>query len=81
MKEEVAKGLKRGDEIFFAGSFYPVAEVKEFPHGIMVGVYDEQTHTNHIDWLNPSSLREVLPCYNCQGGGCPVCGGFGRIVQ
>lgn len=22
---------------------------------------------------------EEYPCYNCQGGGCPVCGGYGTI--
>lgn len=21
------------------------------------------------------------PCHACQGGGCPVCGGFGEILQ
>lgn len=80
MTKEKAKKLKSGDEVFFAGSFYQVAEIKEFPHGIMIGIYDDPA-TKHIDYLNPKSCGEVLPCYACQGGGCPVCSGFGKILQ
>jgi hypothetical protein len=24
---------------------------------------------------------EEYPCYACQGGGCPVCNGFGTLTQ
>ena len=72
--------LKQGDEVYYAGGFYTVAEIKDFPHGKMIGIYDEPT-IKHIDYLNPNSVNEVYPCNNCQGGGCPVCGGYGKIIQ
>ena len=80
MTNETAQKLKQGDEIYFAGSFYKVAELKDFPHGIMVGIYDEPP-TKHIDYLQPCNIMEALPCYSCQGGGCPVCNGYGIIIQ
>jgi hypothetical protein len=73
------ENLKVGEEIFYASRFYEVAEIKEFPHGKMVGIFDEPP-SKHIDYLNPSSVNEVYPCNNCQGGGCPTCSGYGRIV-
>ncbi len=80
MTTEKGLELKEGDEVYFAGGFYKVAEIKEFPHGIMIGIYDEYG-TNHIDYLHPKDVRETYHCYACQGGGCPVCGGFGIIVN
>ena len=71
--------LEVGNEIFYAGAFYEVAEIKDFPHGKMIGIYDESP-SKHIDYLNPSSVSEVYPCNGCQGGGCPSCAGYGRIV-
>lgn len=79
MTLENVKKLKPGDTIFFSDSFYEVAEIKEFPHGLMVGIYDDPA-TKHIDYLNPESINLVLPCYACQGGGCPVCSGIGVII-
>ena len=75
-----AKDLKKGDEVFFAGAFFKVHEIKQFPHGLMIGIYDVPP-SDHVGYLNPSDVSEVIPCYACQGGGCPVCGGYGRIVQ
>lgn len=72
--------LKEGNEIYYAGNFYEIAEIKDFPHGTMVGIYDEPP-TKHIDYLNPSGVKEVVPCYACQGGGCPVCSGYGKLIQ
>ena len=72
--------LNKGDEVFFAGSFYEFAELKEYPHGLMVGIYDEKQKTNHIDFLNPESLLKAYPCNRCQGGGCIDCNGFGKYV-
>lgn len=72
--------LKEGDEVFFAGNFFEVAEIKDFPHGKMIGIFDEPPK-KHIDYLNPNSVSKVNPCYACQGGGCPVCSGFGKIVE
>ncbi len=71
--------IKAGDEIFYAGNFYEVAEIKLFPHGKMIGIFDEKPYS-HIDYLNPSSVFLVAPCSNCQGGGCSYCNGFGKIV-
>lgn len=79
MTIETAKNLKRVNEIYYAGAFYGCRN-KEFPHGIMIGIYDEP-NTKHIDYLQPNSVNEVYPCYACQGGGCPVCSWYGRIVQ
>lgn len=73
------ENLKTGDEIFYAGTFYEVAEIKDFPHGEMIGIYDEPP-TKHVDYLNPSSVNEVHPCNCCIGGGCPLCSGYGRLV-
>lgn len=78
MTIDQAKDLKPKDEVFFAGSYYEFAELKEFPHGIMVGVYDEKPKNNHIDYLKPDSLLKVYPCNRCQCGGCLDCGGFGK---
>ena len=80
MTVDKAEKLKHGDEVFYAGAFYDVAEIKDFPHGVMIGIYDE-SKSKHMDYLSPNSVDEVLPCNACQGGGCPVCGGSGRIVQ
>ena len=74
------KGFKKGEQIYYAGSLYNIAEFKEFPHGIMIGIKDE-FKTNHIDYINPDSVSKVNPCYACQGGGCPVCSGQGIIIN
>ena len=29
--------------------------------------------------LEPIMTKVQIPCYSCQGGGCPVCNGFGHI--
>ncbi|GHE65005.1 hypothetical protein [Roseivirga thermotolerans] len=68
-----------GEEVFYAGSFFEVAEIKDFPHGKMIGIYDEPG-TGHIDYLNPGSVSEVVPCHNCQNG-CTTCNGFGKLVH
>jgi hypothetical protein len=34
---------------------YEVAEIRRFPHGFMVGIYDERP-SNHVDFWNASSL-------------------------
>lgn len=34
---------------------YEVAEIKMYPHGPMIGIYDEPP-SKHIDFWNPSSL-------------------------
>lgn len=33
-----------------------------------------------FDWMTRTKkVSERQPCFNCQGGGCPVCGGYGEI--
>jgi len=78
MSIDEVMSLQAKDEIFFAGSYYEFAELKEFPHGMMVGIYDEKPKSNHIDYLNPERLLKAYPCNRCQGGGCLDCGGFGK---
>lgn len=78
MTLEKAKELKQGSEVYYAGSFYEFAELKKFPHGVMIGIYDE-ANSKHIDYLNVYSVKEVVPCGQCWNG-CPVCGGSARIV-
>lgn len=34
---------------------YEIAEIKRFPHGYMIGIYDEPP-SKHIDFWNSSSL-------------------------
>ncbi len=80
MNTDKVNKLKQGDKIFYGGGFYEVAETKELPHGLMVGIYDEPPK-KHIDYLQPENIMEVVPCYACQGGGCPVCGGYGKLTQ
>jgi hypothetical protein len=50
--------IKKGDKVLFAGTYYVVAEVSDFPHGTMIGIYDEPP-SKHIDYLNPSSIKKV----------------------
>lgn len=69
-----------GEYTYYAGSFYKVAEIKEFPHGIMIGIYD-QNDNEHIDYVKAESVKKAIPCYACHGGGCPVCSGIGKLIQ
>lgn len=69
-----------GEEIYYAGAFYQIAEIKDFPHGKMIGIFDEPP-SRHIDYLQPENVRHVYNCPSCQGGGCPSCGGYGRVVE
>lgn len=50
------ENLKVGEKIFYGGSFYEVVEIKDFPHGKMVGIFDEPP-SKHIDYLNPNSVK------------------------
>lgn len=77
MEKELSK-IKVGEHVGFANSIYEIAEFKEFPHGVMIGIYDEG-NKEHIDYLNPSSLKYIdyFPCPHCQNG-CPACGGSGQ---
>ena len=83
MEIEKANKLKKGDEVIFANHIYTVAKIKQFPHGIMVGIYDE-SKSNHVDYIQPKTIKQInnktdQPCNNCQGCGCPVCNGTGLI--
>lgn len=72
--------VKIGDTVFFAGGLYEVANILQFPHGKMVGIYDEPP-SEHIDYLSASRLTATRPCNDCQRQGCPSCSGQGFIVK
>jgi len=73
--------FKEGNYVFFAGAFYEIAKVfDELPMKNFIGVYDEPP-TKHIDLLNKDNVKNAVNCNNCQGGGCPTCGGFGMLVN
>lgn len=80
MKDKKLKELRVADMVYYAGSIYKSAGLKDFPHGKMIGIYDEPP-SDHIDYLSPDSVSLVYPCYACQGGGCPVCSGQGEIIS
>lgn len=54
--------IKVGDRVHYGegSSVYEVAEIKEFPHGTMIGIYDEPP-SKHVDYLHPSSVRKATP--------------------
>lgn len=59
----------------FGGGNYEIAGVEKFPHGKMIGIYDERPVSDHVDYLNPSSVDLVVVC--CGNGGCGRCSGYG----
>lgn len=79
MTQEEAKKLRKGSRVFYAGSIYEFATIKKFPHGVMIGIYDEPP-LKHVDYLQPSNANVVYPCCACIGNGCPVCNGSGEII-
>lgn len=54
-------GFRPGDLVNYGGgeAVYEVADIKHFPHGWMVGIYDEPPG-NHVDWINPVSLVRII---------------------
>ena len=79
MTNEEANKLRKGDRIYYGGSIYDFATIKKFPHGVMVGIYDEPP-SRHVDYLQPKNVRKVYDCPACIGNGCTVCDGFGQII-
>lgn len=55
-----AGSIKSGSKVKFANSEFEVAEVKFFPHGPMIGIYDEPP-SKHIDYLRPESVTLIEP--------------------
>lgn len=54
-------GVKPGDLVRInpkSKFSYEVAEIRNFPHGLMVGIYDEPP-SKHVDFWNPNSLHRV----------------------
>ena len=51
----VLKFSTPGAMVKYGGTEYEVAHQKQFPHGVMVGIYDEPP-SNHIDYINPRNL-------------------------
>ena len=71
MTQEEVKKLRKGSKIYYAGAVYEFATLKQFPHGVMIGIYDEPP-TKHVDYLQPQNVNIVYHC--------PVCNGIGEIV-
>jgi len=72
--------ILKGDRVLYAGAVYNVAEIKKFPHGEMIGIYDEPP-SQHVDYINPKNCKKLYACNNCQGNGCPTCNGFGLLFS
>lgn len=51
--------IRAGDAVDYAGIVFLVADVKQFPHGPMVGIYDEPPG-KHVDYVKPESVM-VFP--------------------
>lgn len=51
-------GFRPGDQVVYAGSTWEVAEIKKFPHGWMVGIYDEPPG-KHVDYIKPESVTKI----------------------
>jgi hypothetical protein len=78
MKKEIEMPLPVGsDELFAVCDFvklsptseyeYEVAEIRRFPHGIMVGIYDEPP-SEHVDFWNQSGLTLLRRAGTCSCG-------------
>ena len=52
----VIKYAVPGAQVVYASSVYEVAHQKTFPHGVMIGIYDEPP-SKHVDYISPRSLR------------------------
>lgn len=54
MKDPAAShpDYKPGDFVDYAGAKYEIAEVTRFPHGVMLGIYDEPPG-KHVDYIHP----------------------------
>lgn len=55
----VLKYATPGTKVMYAGSEWEVAHQKRFPHGMMIGIYDEPP-SKHVDYLNPESVTIPL---------------------
>jgi len=53
--ECVLKFATTGATVEYAGSRYEVAHQRQFPHGVMIGIYDEPP-SKHVDYINPRNL-------------------------
>ena len=79
MTEEHIKKLRKGSKLYYAGAVYEFATIKKFPHGTMIGIYDEPP-TMHVDYIQPSNIDNAYNCPACIGNGCPMCNGTGYII-
>lgn len=59
MENTTPTPIEAGDYVLYAGTIYKVAEIKDFPHGKMIGIYDEPP-SNHIDYVKPESVIKAL---------------------
>ena len=58
MKDKKLKELRLADRVYYAGSIYKSAGLKDFPHGKMIGIYDKPP-SYHIGYLNPDSVSLI----------------------
>lgn len=55
----MAEEFPIGSFVHYASASYEVADIKPFPHGIMIGIYDEPP-SKHVDYLRPEALEKVI---------------------
>jgi hypothetical protein len=58
LAEVKGRAIKAGDKVKYAGSVWVVAHVKQFPHGPMIGIYD-QPPGKHVDYIKPGSVTLI----------------------
>ena len=55
LPRQLTPSIQVGSRVRYAGSTWVVAEIAQFPHGPMIGIYDEPP-SGHIDYLHPESV-------------------------
>jgi len=61
--ECVLKAAQPGKMVRYGNAQYKVAHQRDFPHGRMIGIYDEPP-SRHVDYINPKNL--TVPFQNAQ---------------
>lgn len=61
------KAAQPGRLVKYGNAEYEVAHQRDFPHGRMVGIFDEPP-SRHVDYINPRNL--TVPFQNTKISGC-----------
>jgi len=61
--ECVLKAAQPGRKVKYGNAEYEVAHQRDFPHGRMVGIFDEPP-SRHVDYINPRNL--TVPFQNTE---------------